>query len=146
MKPGISLFIGAIIWLLLGAGGFFSSAFSLIWFLSGITALLIIIIDAVFLLFMIDTLKIERSINTSLALGEQSVVKLKIERSNRGFLAAKIKLFDIYPDSMLCQVFPVVLDKKGLKNSTLLFQRKTESSDSFLLFEYFVTPMQRGEW
>jgi len=146
MKPGISLFVGAIIWLLLGVGGFFSFTFSLIWFLSGVTALLIIITDAVFLLFMIDTLKIERGVNSSLALGEQTIVKLKIERSTRGFLAAKIKLFDIYPDSMSCQVFPVTLDRKKLKKSAPTFQRKTEPFYSFLLFEYSVIPMQRGEW
>jgi len=134
MKPGPALFIGAILWLLLGAGGFFSSPLSLIWFLSGVIALLIIIADAVFLAFMIDTLNVERHINTSLALGEQATVKLKIKRSTKGFLAKKIKLFDIYPSSMACQVFPVVLDRNGLQKN------------SFLVFEYSVIPMQRGEW
>lgn len=134
MKPGISLFVGALLWLLLGVGGFFSSPLSLVWFLSGVISLPIIIIDALFLVFMTDTLKAERHINTSLALGEQAAVKLKIERSNRGFLAVKIKLFDIYPASMLCQVFPIVLDRKGLQKN------------SALIFEYFVIPMQRGKW
>ncbi|MCL2706320.1 MAG: DUF58 domain-containing protein, partial [Spirochaetaceae bacterium] len=134
MKPGPALFVGAILWLLLGAGGFFSAPLSLIWFLSGVIALPIIIIDALFLALMIDTLEIERSINTSLALGEASTVKLKINRSNRRFLPTKIKLFDIYPSSMACQVFPVVLDRNGLKKK------------SSLVFEYSVLPVQRGEW
>ncbi|MCL2480071.1 MAG: hypothetical protein FWF38_00005, partial [Spirochaetaceae bacterium] len=134
MKPGPALFVGAILWLLLGAGGFFSAPLSLVWFLSGVIALPIIIIDAVFLALMIDTLNIERHINTSLSLGEATAVKLKIKRSLKGFLATKIKLFDIYPSSMACQVFPVALDRKGLQKN------------SFLVFEYSVIPMQRGEW
>ena len=157
MKPGISLFVSAILWLLLGAGGFFSSPVSLIWFLSGIIVLPVIIIDAFFLRLMTDTLKTERTINTSLALGVQTTVKLKIERSGKGFLASKIKLFDIYPDSMTCQVFPVVIERKGLRyslknrlqknaNSGASFPGARSAGGSGLVFEYSVMPMQRGEW
>ncbi|MCL2293587.1 MAG: DUF58 domain-containing protein [Spirochaetes bacterium] len=141
MKPGISLFTGAVLWLCLGVGGFFSTPLSLVWFLSGLLLLFVIIADALFLGLMIDTLKTERSINTSLSLGEQALVRLKVEKSGKGFLAAKIRLFDIYPSSMACQTFPVILDRKGLQNNV---QRKPE--DHALIFEYFVTPMQRGEW
>ena len=160
MKPGPALFIGAILWLLLGVGGFFSAPLSLVWFLSGIIVLPIIIIDALFLRLMIDTLKTERCINSSLALGEPALVKIKIKKSSKGFLASKIKLFDIYPDSMSCQILPESEVRRKTGNPGLqidsqqekpcempvLLDRKGLKENSALIFEYFVVPMQRGEW
>ncbi len=134
MKPGTSFFAAAIFWLFLGIGGFFSQPLSLIWFLLGTLILPVILADALFLGLMIDPLITERSINTSLALGESATVILHIKKSGKGFLPSKIKLFDIYPDSMMCQVFPVILDRKGLKENPVL------------VFEYSVMPKERGEW
>jgi uncharacterized protein (DUF58 family) len=134
MKPGPALFIPALAWLFLAAAAFFSEFFSLLWFLLGITLLPFILADALFLLLLTDRLRVSREIAASLALGESAPVSLRIERSGRGALPAAIRLFDLYPPSMNCSAFPVLLEKKGLK------------SGGALVFTYTLLPAERGNW
>lgn len=134
MKPGSSLFMAALLWLFLGSIAFFFEPFSLIWFLSGLILLPFIIGDGAFLWFLTDKLAVHREIKASLAAGEPAQVTLTITRRDKGFLAGKILLFDCYPLSMACSVFPAPLDSRLLKQGNSLG------------FAYTLTPQERGEW
>lgn len=135
MKSGRSLFIAALLWLILGVLSFFFEPVSLIWLFFGLGLLPFIILDALFLIFLTSRLQVERDIGNSLALGENAAVKIRIRKGGRPFLPARARLFDIYPDSMSCTSFPAVLDMKALKKK-----------GGALVFEYPVLPLERGEW
>jgi uncharacterized protein (DUF58 family) len=81
-----------------------------------------------------DKLESKRVIGTSLALGNQTKVEILLRRKGNLYLPAHMKLFDLYPDSFSCNVFPVSLSSKGL-NQNGIFQ-----------FEYSILPSERGEW
>ncbi|QQO10478.1 DUF58 domain-containing protein [Breznakiella homolactica] len=134
MKPGRSLFIAALLWLVLGAGAFFSESLSLVWFLSGVTLLPFLIADALFLVFFTDRLSSERKISNSLALGQPAAVQIYLRRNGKGIIPFGITLFDMYPASMKCQAFPARLDRKLLKEG------------ASILFEYQLIPAERGPW
>ncbi|MDR3200108.1 MAG: DUF58 domain-containing protein [Spirochaetales bacterium] len=140
MKPGVSLFVTALLWLLLGAAGYFFDTAALLWTIGGGILLLFIIADALFLFLLTDRLAVSREVSSSQALGEPGRVTIKITRSGddrsgrTGFLPAAIRLFDLYPDSMSSSAFPAVLERK------ILQRRGT------LVFEYPVLPLQRGPW
>lgn len=134
MKPGPALFTAALLWLFLGSAAFFFEPVSLVWFLSGLSLLPFIMGDAAFLWFLTDRLTVQREINSSLAIGEASQVTLILKSRGKGFLPGKMRLFDLYPLSMSCQVFPAPLDRRFLKQ------------DGSLVFVYALLPEERGEW
>ena len=139
MKPGAGFFTAALFWLFLGGAAFFSETLSLAWLLFGFCLLPFIIMDGLVLLLLTDFLKAERSVAGALALGEKSVVKLTIRRSfTRPFLARSIRLFDIYPDSFDCRIFPVKLARAALD--------APRDSSPAAVFEYPIVPLERGPW
>ncbi|MDR1933556.1 MAG: DUF58 domain-containing protein [Spirochaetales bacterium] len=139
MKPAAGLFIAALLWLVLGALGYFFDGAVLLWLAAGVFLFPLVIADALFLLLLTCRLAVSRQVAPSQALGEPGGVVLKISRgeplrARQGFLPAALQLFDIYPDSMNCRAFPAVLD------------RKTLARGETLVFEYSVLPVQRGPW
>ncbi|MDR0586013.1 MAG: DUF58 domain-containing protein, partial [Treponema sp.] len=139
MKPGAGFFTAALFWLFLGGAAFFSETLLLVWLLFGLCLLPFIIMDGLVLLLLTDFLKAERSVAGALALGEKSVVKLTIRRSfTRPFLARSIRLFDIYPDSFDCRIFPVKLARAALD--------APRDASPAAVFEYPIVPLERGPW
>jgi len=134
VKPGPVLVSAALGWLLLGMAGFFSDYVSLIWFFTGLTLLPFIAADALALFFLGDRFSVKRDIPAALAQGESVRVKLEIRREGRGYLPFRIRLWDLYPESMETEVFPVLLDRKLLRSGGELF------------FEYTLLPRERGQW
>jgi uncharacterized protein (DUF58 family) len=134
MKPGKGLFIAALLYLVLGAASFFSQELFLVWFLAGLCFLPFIIVDAVILYFFTDRLKAERDLPLSLAQGEAAKVTITIRSGTRPLLPVRVLLFDLYPASTRCSVFPAKLDTRLLKNNNIL------------VFEYPLYPAERGSW
>ncbi|MDR2630085.1 MAG: DUF58 domain-containing protein [Spirochaetaceae bacterium] len=134
MKPGAALFIAALLWLLLGTAGFFFSALSLVWFLAGISLLPLIIADGLVTRLLYGSLEVSREIPATLALGEPCRVILRFRAVPDGILPFGFLLFDLYPDSLECTVFPAPLQRKSLRNSGVL------------IFEYTLIPLDRGAW
>lgn len=136
MKPGGTLFVAALLYLLLGCGAFFSQPLFLIWFLAGLGLLPVILADACMLLFLTDRLRAEREIPHTLAQGEPVRVTLYISRASRRSLPpASVLLYDLHPDSMSADgTFPAKLDcRQPGKSETLVF-------------EYSLLPVDRGPW
>jgi uncharacterized protein (DUF58 family) len=129
MKPGAGLIIAALAWLFLGVGAFFSPFLSLLWLYSGLGFLPFVVLDGLFLFFLTDRLKVSREISPSLAQGETARVRIGIARGGRPFVPFKILLYDLYPLSMECSVFPALIDR-GLP----------------VTFEYTLIPRERGRW
>jgi uncharacterized protein (DUF58 family) len=134
MKPGYALFFAALLWLFLGAAGFFSAPLSLVWFLTGLCLLPLLIGDALVLLLLCCRFEVRREIAESLALGESVPVTLRIQKTGQGLLPAALRLFDLYPDGMERPVFPVILDRRFLKGGGVL------------AFTYPLRPLERGVW
>ncbi len=111
MKPGIVLFILAGVLFCMGFASFFFPPLAFVWLVLAFVSGIVMIVDALFFRFM-DKLKSERTINASLALGNPEKVVISLRRTEKFFLSARIKLFDLYPDSMTCTVFPVSLNSK----------------------------------
>jgi len=143
--PGKTLFIAAILYLVLGCFAFFLSGVFLFWLLAGAGLVPFIAIDFFILLLLGDRLKTEREISSSLAQNESARVKLLIKRtyskakSKGRWLPNSIRLYDLYPDSMSASVFPVKLCAKAK-------DRKKFNACGTLVFEYNLTPEQRGPW
>jgi uncharacterized protein (DUF58 family) len=133
MKAGAGLFIASLVWLLLGASAAFFHPLSLVWFLSIVCLLPFIVLDGLFLALLSDKLEAERTISASLTQGITHQVVLHIRKSGKGFLPQRILLFDLYPSSMKCMVFPALLDRGQLQ-------------DGELQFEYPIQPLERGRW
>jgi len=133
LRPGTSFFIAALCWLILGTAGFFFEPLLLVWFLAGLCLFPFILMDALVLMLLTDTLDVSRSVPGALALGEKTTVSLSIKRSGRNFLARSIHIFDIYPDSFECGVFPAKLAFARERNKTMIF-------------EYPLVPVERGPW
>ncbi|MDR0688887.1 MAG: DUF58 domain-containing protein [Spirochaetaceae bacterium] len=134
MKPGAGLFIAALLWLFLGAAAFFSPVLSLIWFLGGLSLLPLVIADGLVTRLLYGGFEVSREIPSSLALGEPCRVILRFRATAGGLLPLGVSLFDLYPDSMGCTVFPAPIQRKPLKNRGVL------------AFEYPLTPLDRGAW
>jgi uncharacterized protein (DUF58 family) len=150
MRPGTSFFIAALCWLVLGTAGFFFEPLLVVWLLAGLCLFPFIVMDGLVLMLLTDTLNVTRSVPGALALGEKTTVTLSIKRSGGmasqasgglpqakpkapGFLARSIRIFDMYPDSFECGVFPVKLTLTRERNKTMIF-------------EYPVVPVERGPW
>ncbi|MDR2095611.1 MAG: DUF58 domain-containing protein [Treponema sp.] len=133
MKAGAGLFIASLVWLLLGTAAAFFHPFSLVWFLSIVCLLPFIILDGLFLALLSDNLEVERTISPALTQGITHQVVLRIRKNGKGFLPFRILLFDLYPPSMKCVVFPALLDRRQLQ-------------DGELQFEYPIQPLERGKW
>jgi uncharacterized protein (DUF58 family) len=133
MKPGIAFFVWAGVLFCFGFAAFFFEPLVLVWFILAIVSAIIICVDALFVRFM-DKLESKRSIASSLALSNPEKVVISLRRIKKHVLPMKIKLFDLYPDSMTCDIFPVSLDSKELYR------------DGIIQFEYSILPSQRGEW
>ena len=134
MKPGAGLFIAALLWLFLGAAAFFSPALSLVWFLGGLSLLPLVIADGLVTRLLYGGFEVSREIPSSLALGEPCRVTLRFRATAGGLLPLGVILFDLYPDSMGCTAFPAPIQRKPLKNRGVL------------VFEYPLTPLDRGAW
>ncbi|MDR1901979.1 MAG: DUF58 domain-containing protein [Treponema sp.] len=134
MRAGAVFFIAALVWLLLGTAAAFFNPLSLVWFLSIVCLLPFLIADGLFLVLLSGKLETERTISASLTQGISHQVVLRIRKSGKGFLPFRILLFDLYPPSMKCAVFPALLDRGQL-------QQYGE-----LKFEYPILPLERGGW
>jgi uncharacterized protein (DUF58 family) len=159
LKPGRGMFIAALIWLLLAAGGFFFEPLSLVWVIFALILLPFIVLDGLFLLLLTDRLEAQRDIKSSLALGVKAPVKLFISRSgktkgnrikggrikgNRGFLPVSTAIFDLYPSSMgESGVFPARLTLPKQRNKRTTAQ---QGEEPVVVFEYTLLPLERGEW
>ena len=134
LLPGRVLLIVSLLYLLLGCFAFFYEAVFLVWFLAGFGLILFIIIDLVMLALLGDRLSVERVVPSSLAQGEITHVKLIIAAAGRPFIPSPVRLYDLYPESMTSDAFPVKLNRKILKKS------------SSVIFNYDITPNERGSW
>jgi len=134
LLPGRTLFIASLLYLLLGCAAFFFETVFLIWLLAGAGLVPFILSDLLLLLLLGDRLQAEREIPSSLAQGEQVLVKLLISLTGQPLLPFSIRLFDLCPDTMSANVFPAKLDRKTFKAS------------GALVFEYNLTPNERGPW
>jgi len=134
VRAGPVLVAAALGWFLLGAAGFFSDYISLVWLFVGLFFLPFIAADAMALFFLGDRLSVKRYIPATLAQGESVRVKLEIQREGKFFLPSRIRLWDLHPQSMDTEVFPVLLDRKILRGGGSLF------------FEYTLLPIERGQW
>jgi uncharacterized protein (DUF58 family) len=123
-----------LLYLVLGFAAFFSEVVFFVWILTGVCLVPFILIDMALLLLPGDRLKAEREIPSSVAQGELVKVKLKIRRTNLLFLPFNIRLYDLYPDAMSTNIFPIKLDRKALYNSDAL------------VIEYNLLPNERGMW
>ena len=137
MRPGRALVAVALAWFLLGAVGFFSDAVSLIWLFSGLFLLPVVAADGLALFFFADTLAVKRDLSSSLAQGQRFTVRLEIRRVDKGFLPFRIRLWDLYPQSMDCEAFPALVNRNLLTG---------EKSEAPLIFEYSLLPRERGRW
>jgi uncharacterized protein (DUF58 family) len=133
MRAGAGLFIVSLFWLLLGTAAAFLNPLSLVWFLSIVFLLPFIILDGLFLAFLSDKLEAERIVSASLSQGITHQVIVRIRKSGKGFLPFRILLFDLYPLSMKCIVFPALLDRRQLQSGELQFG-------------YPIQPLERGVW
>ncbi|MDR1177903.1 MAG: DUF58 domain-containing protein [Spirochaetaceae bacterium] len=137
MKSAPVLFFAALLWFFLGIGAFFSPLLALIWFLSGLALLVLVLLDALFLMVLTDRLGSEREVNSTLVLGRTFPVRVIIRPARRGFVPSSIQIFDLYPPAMSPSsqdLMPVRLDAKVLKNN------------GAIVFEYTLTPSERGAW
>ena len=137
MKPGPVLAVAALGWFFLGAVGFFSDFFSLIWLFIGLSLLPVIAADGLVLFFLSDRLELKRTVASSLAQGETVTVKLEIRRGNKGFLPFGIRLWDLHPSSMETDAFPAILERKLLSDP---------GSANSAFIEYTLLPRERGQW
>jgi uncharacterized protein (DUF58 family) len=137
MRPGRTLVVVALLWFLLGSVGFFSDTVSLVWLFSGLFILPFIAADGLALFFFADTLAVKREVPSSLAQGQKFTVKLEIGRGDKGFLPFRIELWDLHPQTMDCEAFPILLGKADL----LCIKSGTP-----LIFEYSLLPRERGRW
>jgi uncharacterized protein (DUF58 family) len=155
MKPGPSLFIAALLWLLFAAAAYFYPFLLIFWIYAGIALIPFIGADFLYLLLLCDRFEIKREIAVSLAQGRQTKVRLVISRENairksvqnkreekgkkqiaaRLFLPSKIRVFDLYPLVMECNAFPAVIDR-------WLFSKNPGG----ISFEYDIVPQERGPW
>jgi uncharacterized protein (DUF58 family) len=133
MKPGGVFFITALLWLFLGAGGFFSDSLFTAWIITGLGLLPLILADALALVLFTDRLECSREVPSSLRLEKAAAVTIRIRRRG-GLFPAKIALFDLYPESMESSAFPVFPDRRTLKNR------------GSLEFAYPLLPIARGPW
>jgi len=137
--PGRTFFIFSLFYLVLGCFAFFFNGIVMIWLLTGAALIPFLIIDLLFLLLLCDRLKTEREISASLAQNQSAQVKLIIKRDKGLLLSGSIQLFDLYPDIMKTDIFPVKLCQDKIA-------RKTFINSGSLIFEYSITPQQRGQW
>jgi uncharacterized protein (DUF58 family) len=138
MKSAPALFITALFWLFLSIGAFFFPFLSLIWFFSSLALLPLVLLDALVLMLLTDRLSSERDINSTLALGKTAQVRVIIRPAGRGLIPSSIQIFDLYPQSMnpapRPELMPVRLNTGPLKNNAAI------------VFEYALTPSERGVW
>ena len=133
--PGKTLFIAALAYLLLGCAAFFTAPLTMVWFLSGIVLIPIIIIDALLLVLLTDRFRCRREIPFSLAQGEEAGVKIYIQRNSAMLLLPSfIHLYDMYPESIKTKSFPAGINPRLIDKNT------------GLIFEYSITPADRGSW
>ena len=145
MKPGRTFFIVLLYFLFLGSVAFFFDVLYIVWIISGIVLLPILFIDAFLLLSFTDRLHVERKINNTLTLGQKALVRLSISRTEAGhFPAQSVKLFDLYPDSIDCQIFPAKLDRRLF--ARLPITSPTNPRNASYIFEYNIIPFERGNW
>jgi uncharacterized protein (DUF58 family) len=157
MKPGPGFFIAALLWLLLAAAAYFIPFLWIIWIAVGIGLVPFIAVDFLLLRIFTDRLKVSREISTSLAQGTVTKVRLLISRGNMtahkehiegsagaefAFIPFRIRLFDIYPPGMECEgIFPAVLSRRLFKDKRLI-----RNKGSSVIFDYSLTPQERGPW
>jgi uncharacterized protein (DUF58 family) len=133
VKPGGGFFIAVLLWFFLGAAAFFSVTLFKVWFFAGVAAFPFIAADMLLLFRFTDRLTPEREIRSSLGLGKETAVILRIKKTGKGLLPVRTVIFDLYPQSMECRAFPAALDRRVLKRGTLVFT-------------YEVFPIERGSW
>jgi uncharacterized protein (DUF58 family) len=136
VKPGANLVAASLAWTLLGGGAFFFDPLSRVWFLAGLCLLSVIIGDACLLRFFTNPLRVSRSVGASLAVGNPARVTLTVTPLGAKPLPRAALLFDLYPRSMRCAVFPARLDLRPLG----------KGKGGRLDFTYTLTPFERGIW
>ena len=139
--PGRTFFIAALLYFVLGCISFFFDNIYLFWFFAGICLVPVILTDLLLHVFFCDRLKIEREIPSSLAQNETVRVRLVILSacSARLMLSNSVYLYDLFPESMKTDVFPVKLFKSGNV-------RKNFKTSGRFVFEYNLMPEKRGQW
>ncbi|GMO33792.1 MAG: DUF58 domain-containing protein [Termitinemataceae bacterium] len=135
VSPGRSLFIASAVSLVLGTASFFVPFLLILWKTAGILTLALAAVDCAALFFFTDRLKITRTVNTSLSLGVLTPVTITVSRSRmkKRFIPVKFKVFDLFDDSMQCDVMP-------------LSSLKLKPSADGWIFTYNVRPIMRGDW
>jgi uncharacterized protein (DUF58 family) len=128
MRSGPGLLVGALLWLCLGAGAYFSSALSLAWLLTGLCFLPVLAVDAALLLLFRRRCQVERDLPLTLAQGEPVKVLLRIRGA--GGIPLRPRIFDLYPPLMDCAAFPARLPR---------LRDQVE-------FSYTLFPRERGAW
>jgi uncharacterized protein (DUF58 family) len=133
VRSGPGLLIGALLWLGLGAGAYFSGILFFVWSIFGLCLLPVLAVDAVLLLFFRRPYKAERDLPLTLAQGEPVKVLLRIR--GKGGIPSRLRIFDLYPSLMDCAAFPARLPKppKG-------------EAESYAEFAYTLLPRERGAW
>jgi uncharacterized protein (DUF58 family) len=132
--PGRLLFVISLFYLLLGCTAFFFETLFLVWVLTGAGLVPFLVTDLLFLILLGSRLQVKRIVPSSIAQGESFQVKLIINTGDRFLFNSHVRLFDLYPDIMSSNVFPVKLNKKTLKET------------GKVIFEYNVMPNERGSW
>jgi uncharacterized protein (DUF58 family) len=133
VKPGGLFFTAVLLWFFLGAAAFFSETLFKVWFFAGPALLPFIAADFLLLFRFTGRLVPEREIRSSLGLGKGTEVILRIRKTGKGLLPVRTLIFDLYPQSMECRAFPAALDRRILKEGTLIFK-------------YEILPIERGSW
>jgi uncharacterized protein (DUF58 family) len=127
IRSGPGLLAGALLWLCLGAGAYFSAALSLAWIIAGLCFLPVLAFDAVLLLVFRRRYTVERNLPLTQAQGKPVKVLLRI----RGKGSPRLRIFDLYPALMDCAAFPA---------------RLTSWKGDSLEFSYTLFPRERGAW
>ncbi|GMO49003.1 MAG: DUF58 domain-containing protein [Termitinemataceae bacterium] len=135
LSPGRGLFIFVLCALFFGSISFFAGQVH-VYYIAAAGILALIFIDAISIVFFTDPLQVSREMSTSLSLGVETLVKLTVSTANNTNISGKMKIFDIYDSSMICDSMPIISKtKKNGKNGI-----------QTLLFSYKVLPIIRGNW
>jgi uncharacterized protein (DUF58 family) len=135
LRGGPGLLAGALLWLCLGAGAYFSSPLFLAWIIAGLSFLPVLAIDAVLLLIFRRRYEVERDLPLTLAQGE--LVKVLLRIRGGGGISTRLRIFDLYPPLMDCAAFPAWLTH---------WKGRSGGKGSQVEFSYTLFPRERGAW
>ncbi|GHT48483.1 hypothetical protein FACS1894102_1640 [Spirochaetia bacterium] len=162
LSPGRALFIFFLATFIYGSFSFFIPEIvphfvDKLFIIIGI----LIIFDAIQIFFLSGKLSVSREMSNSLSLGINANVKLNISGIKTGKIRRKLKIFDIYDDTMGCDAMPIIY-KFGGKSAQIKADNKAATLSSSVnnkvatlsykldgdnvIFTYKVLPVMRGNW